>query len=263
MAIDPAADANAAADADVATDANAAADADVADGADAVDDADTADDTDATDDEVRDRLIEGAAPTDGDDEATPVDEIREEPAGVTHPARKGGRVTDTPAVAARLTLCDRTIVIREAEGDLDDFEIRFADIVYVREGQQEVNGATVDSLVVRHTDPPANAVTTKLSLWDEATHEQLTGIVTDYYRQQRAAVDSLELSPAQLEVLVAAYSAGREFDPETLLPESADNIAEIFAPLRRADLLRAGDTGVFLTGLGHMIVNEQVDDETM
>ena len=67
-----------------------------------VDDAAT-DDTvvdDATDDEVRDRLIEGTT-TDSDDEPAPADGIRESPAGVTHPARKGGRVTDIPAVAAR------------------------------------------------------------------------------------------------------------------------------------------------------------------
>jgi len=67
-----------------------------------VDDAAT-DDTvvdDATDDEVRDRLIEGTT-TASDDESAPADAIHELPAGVTHPARKGGRVTDIPAVAAR------------------------------------------------------------------------------------------------------------------------------------------------------------------
>ena len=229
-----------------------------------VDDAAT-DDTvvdDATDDEVRDRLIEGTT-TDSDEGFAPADGIRDAPAGVTHPARKGGRVTDTPAVAARLTLADRTLLIRDADSDLEDFEVRFADIVYLREGQQEINGTAVESLVVRHIDPPANAVTTKLSLWDDTAHDRLTTVVTDYYRQQRAAVEQLDLSTAQLEILVAAYSAGREFDPETLLPQAADDIAELFEPLRRADLIRTGDTGVFLTGRGHMVVNEQVDDETM
>jgi len=216
----------------------------------------------ATDDEVRDRLIEGTT-TDSDDESAPADAIHELPAGVTHPARKGGRVTDTPAVAARLTLADEALLIRDADGDLGDFEVRFADIVYLREGQHEINGAPVESLSIRHINPPANAVMTKLSLWDDAAHERLTEIVTDYYRQQRAAVEQLELSTAQLEILVAAYSAGREFDPATVLPKTADDIAELFEPLRRADLLREGDTGVFLTGRGHMVVNEQVDDETM
>jgi len=223
---------------------------------------DPADDAETTDDEVRDRLIEGATPSDSDESAV-ADAIRDAPVGVTHPARKGGRVTDTPAVAARLTLTDEVLLIHDADGDLADFEVRFADIVYLREGQHEINGAAVESLSIRHINPPANAVMTKLSLWDDAAHERLTQIVTDYYRQQRAAVEQLELSTAQVEILVAAYSAGREFDPATLLPEAVDDIAELFAPLRRADLLRKGDTGVFLTGRGHMVVNEQVDDETM
>jgi len=223
---------------------------------------DPADDAETTDDEVRDRLIEGATPSDSDESAV-ADAIRDAPVGVTHPARKGGRVTDTPAVAARLTLTDEVLLIHDADGDLADFEVRFADIVYLREGQHEINGAAVESLSIRHINPPANAVMTKLSLWDDAAHERLTQIVTDYYRQQRAAVEQLELSTPQVEILVAAYSAGREFDPATLLPEAVDDIAELFAPLRRADLLRKGDTGVFLTGRGHMVVNEQVDDETM
>jgi helix-turn-helix protein len=226
----------------------------------AADDAGATDAAEA-DDAVRDRLIEGATPTDSDESTS--DAIRDAPAGVTHPARKGGRVTDTPAVAARLTLTDETLVVREADGDLADFGIRFADIIYLRDGQQEINGEPVESLVVRHIDPPANAVTTKLSLWDDAAHDRLTTVVTDYYRQHREAVAELELSTQQLEILVTAYSAGREFDPATVLPKAADDIAALFEPLRRADLLRRGDTGVFLTGRGHMVVNERVDDKTM
>ena len=235
---------------------------DPADDAETTDDATITGDAETTDDEVRDRLIEGATPSDSD-ESPSTDAIRDAPVGVTHPARKGGRVTDTPAVAARLTLTDEVLLIHDADGDLADFEVRFADIVYLREGQHEINGAAVESLSIRHINPPANAVMTKLSLWDDAAHERLTQIVTDYYRQQRAAVEQLELSTPQVEILVAAYSAGREFDPATLLPEAVDDIAELFAPLRRADLLRKGDTGVFLTGRGHIVVNEQVDDETM
>jgi len=235
---------------------------DPADDAETTDDATITGDAETTDDEVRDRLIEGATSSDSD-ESPSTDALRDAPVGVTHPARKGGRVTDTPAVAARLTLTDEVLLIHDADGDLADFEVRFADIVYLREGQHEINGAAVESLSIRHINPPANAVMTKLSLWDDAAHERLTQIVTDYYRQQRAAVEQLELSTPQVEILVAAYSAGREFDPATLLPEAVDDIAELFAPLRRADLLRKGDTGVFLTGRGHIVVNEQVDDETM
>ena len=220
-------------------------------------------DPDTSDDGVRDRLIEGVTPTDSHDEPASGDAIHDEPVGVTHPARKGGHVTDVPAVAARLTLTDERLVVCDADSDLADCEIRFADIVYVREGQQEINGNAAECLSIRHINPPANAVTTKLRLWDDAAHDRLTAVVTDFYRQRRAAIDELELSTPQLKTLEAAYSAGREFDPATLLSESTEDIAALFGPLRRADLLRTGDTGVFLTGLGHMVVSERVDDERM
>jgi helix-turn-helix protein len=212
--------------------------------------------SDSDADAVRDRLVE--QPADGGESP-----LTDAPAGVRHPARRGGRVTDVPVVAARLTLTDETLLVRAADGDLADFDIRLADIIYLRDGQQEINGEPVESLVLRHIDPPADAVTTKVSLWDADAHDRLTTVVTDYYRQHREAVAELELSTQQLEVLVTAYSAGREFDPASMLPKAADDIAAIFDPLRRADLLREGDTGVFLTGRGHMVVNETLDDETM
>lgn len=212
--------------------------------------------SDSDADTVRDRLVE--QPTDGIEAA-----LTDAPVGVRHPARRGGRVTDVPAVAARLTLADETIRLHDAPDERVTITLRFADIVYVREGRQEINGTPVESLVIRHIDPPASAVTTTLSLWDDAAHARLTEIVTTYYRQQRAAIEQLTLSTTQLEILVAAYSAGREFDPASVLPKSADDIAALFEPLRDADLLREGDTGVFLTGRGHMVVNETLDDKTM
>lgn len=207
-------------------------------------------------DAVRDRLVE--QPPDGAAAA-----LTDAPVGVRHPARRGGRVTDVPAVAARLTLADETIRLHDAPDERVNITLRFADIVYVREGRQEINDTPVESLVIRHIDPPANAVTTNLSLWDDTAHARLTELVTTYYRQQRAAIEQLRLSTPQLEILVAAYSAGREFDPASVLPKSADDIAALFQPLRDADLLREGDTGVFLTGRGHMVVNETLDDDTM
>ena len=143
-------------------------------------------DADAVDGDVRDRLIEGADASDGD---STDDSISDAPAGVTHPARKGGRVTDIPAVAARLTLTDETLEIREADGDDPaSFDLRFADIIYLRDGQQEINGTAVESLSIRHVRPPAAAATTEVSLWDDAAHDRLAGIVGDYYRTQREAV---------------------------------------------------------------------------
>ena len=221
----------------------------------------SADDADAVDGDVRDRLIEGTDASDGD---STDDSISDAPAGVTHPARKGGRVTDIPAVAARLTLTDETLEIREADGDDPaSFDLRFADIIYLRDGQQEINGTAVESLSIRHVRPPAAAATTEVSLWDDAAHDRLAGIVGDYYRTQREAVAELEPTEPQLELLVRLYSLGGEMDPSEMLSKSAAELAALFDPLREVDLLRKGETGVFLTGRGYLLVNETMDDETM
>lgn len=215
--------------------------------------------SDSDHDEVRDRLTE----TEQDAAESAAVSLTDIPVGITHPARRGGRVTDVAAVAARLTLTDATIQIRDAEGDLDDLDIRFSDIVYCREGQQEVDGTPVESLSIRHIQPPSSAMTTELSAWDDAAHERLTEVVGEYYRQQREAVAELSPTDAQLELLVRLYSMGGEFDPSAMLSKSPAELAELFDPLREAGLLRESDTGVFLTGRGYLLVNERIDDETM
>lgn len=211
-------------------------------------------------DDVQDRLLEGTGSSDSE---PPAADLAAVPAGVTHPARKGGRVTDVSAVAVRLTLADETLQIRDADGDLADFDLRFSDIVYYREDHQEINGRTVESLSIRHVQPPAAAVTTAVSVWDDAAHDRLREVVADYYRRQRDAIDDLSLSGPQLELLVRCYSMGGELDPSAMLSKSTAELTELFEPLRAAGLLRKGDTGVFLTGRGYLVVNEEIDDETM
>jgi helix-turn-helix protein len=184
------------------------------------------------------------------------------PAGVWHPARRGGRVTDVPTVAARLTLRDDVLQIHDAE-EIEDFEIRFADIVYCREGTQEINKTAVKSLAVRHLDPPSTVLTTAISAWDDTHHDRLTRLVTDYYHTQREAIATFEPSPAQLELLVRFYSMGGEIDLAEVLDYSKVELTELFGPLREAGVIRKGDTGVFLTGRGYMLVNEEIDDDTL
>ena len=231
--------------------------------------------SDPDSDDVQDRLTE----TEQEPEAASTGSLTDIPVGITHPSRRGGRVTDEAAVAAWLTLTDKTLRIRvadnrvnDADGDGDasndaasnvDLEIRFSDIVYCREGQQEVDGAPVESLSIRHLQPPASAMTTELSAWDDADHDRLTEVVSNYYRQQREAVGELEPTDQQLELLVRLYSLGGEIDPSAMLSRSPAELAELFDPLREAGLISKGDTGVFLTGRGYLLVNERMDDETM
>lgn len=231
--------------------------------------------SDPDSDDVQDRLTE----TEREPEAASTGSLTDIPVGITHPSRRGGRVTDEPAVAAWLTLTDELLRIRvpdnninDADDDGDgsndaasnaDIEIRFSDIIYCREGQQEVDGEPVESLSIRHLQPPASAMTTELSAWDDADHDRLTEVVGNYYRQQREVVAELEPTDQQLELLVRLYSLGSEVDLSAMLSNSPAELEELFDPLREAGLLRKGETGVFLTGRGYFLVNERMDDETM
>ncbi|TQQ79104.1 CheF family chemotaxis protein [Halonotius roseus] len=191
------------------------------------------------------------------------DPLTDTPVGVVHPAKRGGRVLETPPAAGRLTISRRTIRVTNVSRLIGTLQIRFTDIIGVGRSRRTINGTTVETLAVRHLDPPATVYTTEFSVWDDREHELFTQFLRRYYRKQRRKIADVELSAAQLELLVTLYSAVGDIDIESILRKSAADITELFGPLREAGLISGGGIGSMLTGRGYMLVTERIDDDRL
>ena len=189
------------------------------------------------------------------------DPLTDTPVGVVHPAKRGGRILDTPPAAGRLTISRRTIRVQQIARAVGSVQIRFPDIIGVNRSQRIINGTTVETVAVRHLDPPATVLTTEFSVWDDREHDLFTQFLRRYDRKQQRQIAAVTLSDAQLELLTTLYSAVGDIDIESILDRSSADITELFGPLREAGLISGGGIGSMLTGRGYMLVADRIADD--
>ena len=189
------------------------------------------------------------------------DPLTDTPVGIVHPAKRGGRILDTPPAAGRLTISRRTIRVRKIANMIGAVQIRFPDIIGVNESQRTINGTTVETVAVRHLDPPATVLTTEFSVWDDLEHDLFTQFLRRYYRKQQRKIAAITLSEPQLELLTTLYSAVGDIDIESILDRSSADITEQFGPLREAKLISGGGIANMLTGRGYMLVADRIADD--
>lgn len=78
------------------------------------------------------------------------------PVVTTHPARKGGRVTDEDPQEQTLYLADQKLEFGGSEDDVD-FGIRLSDIIHVERGTQTHGSDRLRGLSIRHLRPDGQA----------------------------------------------------------------------------------------------------------
>ena len=181
---------------------------------------------------------------------------------VTHPARKGGRVLNTEAAAGTLTVDDRSVSI-SIDDATEDVSIRLADVIYFELDKQTFDDQRFRSLSVRHLDESGVAIKTTIALRDDRKHKLFQRFVRRGYQERKAKIEELTLTEAYKEVLVALYSTGEEFDISTIIDKPAGDLQELLSSLGQVGLVRMSENGAVLTGLGHVVVNEKIEDVNM
>ncbi|MEA1931678.1 MAG: CheF family chemotaxis protein [Euryarchaeota archaeon] len=185
---------------------------------------------------------------------------------VTHPARRGGRVLNTAAAGGTLSVDDRSVSITvddEDEADEGAFTIQLSDIIYFELEKQTFEEQRFRSLSVRHLDESGVAIKTTIAVRDERKHKLFQRFVRRGYRERKRKIEGLTLTEAYKEVLVALYSAGDEFNISMIIDKPADELQELLSSLGQVGLVRMSDNGAVLTGLGHVVVNEKIEDVNM
>lgn len=182
------------------------------------------------------------------------------PVVATHPARKGGRVTDETPAEYILTLESRTLGFTDPEDGSTAFEIRLSDVIYVERDTQTYEDERFRSLLVRHLQASGQVVSTDLAPKDDEMFKLLERFVMRNYEQRKAEMQGLNLSDAQKEVLVAMYSTGEGMDIPMILDKDPEELSELLDSLQRLGLIREAGDGARLTGSGRMVVSDKVDD---
>lgn len=185
--------------------------------------------------------------------------LSECPIFVTHPARRGGRVTNKEPATGRLTVDDRSLTITSLDDQTADFTIHLSDIMHMETDRQTIDGEERWSLSIRHLGSDG-AVESEITARDDRQYKLLRQFAKREYRKRKSQLRELTLTDDQKEVLVALYTADSHMDISTIISQQADNLQTILTTLEEAGLVRTGTNGTELTGLGRVAVNNKVED---
>ena len=185
--------------------------------------------------------------------------LSECPVFVTHPAKRGGRVTDQEPVNGRLTVDNRSLSITTSGQSTSDFSIDLSDIMHMDTARQQVEGEERWSLSIKHlTDN--GAVNSKIAARNDRQYKLLRQFAKREYRTRKQRLRELSLSEDEKEVLVALYSASNQMDISMIIDQDAAELQAIIDSLSDAGLARSADQGAELTGLGRVAVNRKIED---
>jgi helix-turn-helix protein len=175
---------------------------------------------------------------------------------VEHPARRGGRVVDSPVRKAKLAVDDGAL---DFSGPEVDFSIDLATVTDFEKETRTLGGENRPALSVRHT-PGTTALVSVVAL----PSERVMNLLGRYFRLEYSDIvedlQDISLSDEEVQVLVAIYSAGEGVDPLDVVAADASRTTMVLNGLREKELVADGDEGVVLTPKGRVVVNSRLEE---
>jgi helix-turn-helix protein len=177
-------------------------------------------------------------------------------ATVKHPARRGGRVLDTPTRLGKLRVKRGKMAFVNVP---DPFEIDLETVTEISKTSRTLNGKTRPTLEVRHL-PSATSVVTDVILPNQRKMNLLGRYLRLEYSDLMAELEDISLTDEELQALVGLYSAGEAADPSELVTASASQTTMVLNKLREKGLVTEGDRGVSLTSKGRVVITDRLED---
>ncbi|NHN59165.1 MULTISPECIES: CheF family chemotaxis protein [Halorussus] len=171
-------------------------------------------------------------------------------ARVKHPARVGGRVTDSSFRRAKLKI--RPGAVRFA-GD-DPVTVNLANVTYFQ--KEDRDGGAV--LVVRHADQ-GQSVTSEFALESDRKLNLLGRYLRLEYSELAKEVEDVTTSEDEMEALVAIYSGARSGDLAGTLGVDSSRVTMLLNDLREKGLVDEGQKGLSLTAQGQLLVSDRIE----
>lgn len=177
-------------------------------------------------------------------------------AKLKHPARVGGRVTDSPVRTAKLSVSPDRVGFRTREGTVG---IDITDVIDFERTRRAPDGANRPTLLIRHTDD--GQVTMSLIAPNSS---RLLNILGRYlrieYGRLLSEVADIELNEPEKRLLVTVYATGGDIDFASVLDGDAARATNVVNALREKGLFEEGPSGISLTTRGQVVVNQRIED---
>ena len=173
-----------------------------------------------------------------------------------HPAKVGGRVMDTEATPAKVSVDSNRVKVATPG---EDFEIDIESVVDFDRTERAPAGDDRPTLVVMHADG-TEVVTSLLAPDSRRTVNLLGRYLRIEYSQVRQSVREVELSEPETRALVSVYATGGDIDFTQVLDGDAAQATKVLNALRDKELIDEGETGIALTSRGKVTVTQRLDD---
>lgn len=176
-------------------------------------------------------------------------------ATVKHPARRGGRIVDSPQRQAKIALSQEAV---EFHGTDIDFTVDLSLITDISQVKRTVDGETRPILSVRHM-ADAQAITSEISHQSVRKLNILARYLRLRYFQLEDKLRQIDISDREAEALVALYSGGNSQHLAGMLDAEAEAVDALLSELAEKELI-TGATDPELTAWGQLVVSDRIDE---
>ncbi|MCU4924858.1 CheF family chemotaxis protein [Halobacteria archaeon AArc-dxtr1] len=176
---------------------------------------------------------------------------------VKHPARVGGRVKDAAVVPGKLTISPGEIAVKTNSGTL---RISIATVMGLDRTQKIGDDTNRVTLSVKHTDESGRTQTTLIAPRTSRHVNLLARYLRLEYDEIRSAVDEIDLTDAEKQVLVGIHATNGDLDFATLLDGDSTYVAGVLNSVREKNLVRETGNELGLTPRGRIVVTHRIED---
>lgn len=177
-------------------------------------------------------------------------------AKIKHPARVGGRVTDEPVRKAKLTIDPELVTLRTNRGNV---RIDITDVIGFKRTERSPDGTTRSTLLVKHADD-GEVSTTLVAPLSTRRLNILGRFLRIRYSELLEKAGEIDLNEPQKRLLVAIYATRGDIDFGNVLNGDAARATNVLNALGKKDLISEDESGISLTSVGQVIVNQRLED---
>lgn len=176
-----------------------------------------------------------------------------------HPAKVGGRVVDSDAHRSTLDVTQGELGF---EGGPEPFTVTLSNVIAVERADRDLGNGKHPVISFRHIED-GTAVTSQVGM----TSGRLTNVLGRYirlrYADVKAELEDVDPGDEEMEVLVAAYSAGPGVSLSKVVDIEPQRLTMLLNGLIDEGLLVDTDEGTKLTSKGRIIVSQRIESVNM